>query len=294
MIAGTVLIFTVRVLAPALPPFVGPPDIRELKSLNLPVYSMLRLSNTDGALQVYTYPEDSARGIEIEADIKVYLARDADRNEVERFIDGLVEVHGTNELLEIIAEPSPRPPFIDMQVDFTIYVPRGTDIEALGANGNIRVAEGCGQVTIRGGNSDIEILRPEGAVVAQNTNGRIRVIGAASTATIDSVNGSITAAMRGGELKATSLNGNIVARVAEASVRSCYLESENGGITVVLAEDSSVTIEATTDRGFIRSDFTFDGNTGVLESKQLIGTLGDGATKLTVETLNGNIWVAKG
>ncbi len=294
MIAGTVLLFTVRVLAPALPPFVGPPDIRESKSLKLPVYSMLRLSNVDGSLQVYTHPEDSGLGIEIEADIMVYLARDADRSEVERFIDGLVEARGSGDLLEVIAEPSPRPPSIDMQVDFTIYVPRGTDVEALGANGNVRIAEGCGNVTIRGVNSDIEILQPEGAVVAQNTNGRIRVMGAASTAKIDSINGSIIAAMRGGELEATSLNGNILARVEENSVRRCDLESENGGITVVLADDSSATVEATTDRGFIRSDFAFGGSTGVLESKQLNGTLGEGGTKLTIETLNGNIWVAKG
>lgn len=294
LVAGAVLLFTVRLVAPLLPPVVGPPDLRDSRSFKLPESNMLRLSNADGSVRIRTHPDESVREIDVRADIKAYFRAGFEEPEALAYLASLVEAHSTPEVLDLVTEPLERPFDMDVRVDYTIVVPRDTDIDVLGSNGNIWISKGCGSVTVRGGNSDIEIIKPSGKVVAESTNGRIRVEDAFEDALLETVNGNIYAHMRGGSLHAKSANGSIVARVLGEGVKACDLVSQNGGITIVLQEDCSVVLEVNTGRGVIRSDFWIDGAPGIQSRKHLRGAIGTGYTKLNADTLNGNIWVAKG
>ncbi|HPJ98824.1 MAG TPA: hypothetical protein PKW60_05020 [Candidatus Hydrogenedentes bacterium] len=68
----------------------------------------------------------------------------------------------------------------------------------------------------------------------------------------------------------------------------------NGGITVVLDEQFSGTVDARTTHGGIRSDIPLDTSSGIQRRHHLRGNLGLGHAPLNLQTLNGNIWLARG
>ena len=293
LIAVTVVLFSVHVVAPLLPPVVGPPDFREVRTLNLPVYKHLYVMASDGSVRVKTVPLALADGIEISAEIRIWGRRASENSDYRAYESRLVEALGSQEVLRITSEPLERPPGIDVRIDYTILVPEGTDIDISGTNGNIWISEGCGRVAVNSTNSDIEILGPSGDVVAKNINGRIRIVGARDETTAHTENGNIYAHMRGGTLEASSRNGYIVARLLDPSVTSLHLRAENAGITVVMREDSSATVDASTERGYIRSDFDILNEIDPGNKRHLIGTWGHGDTLLNLKTTNGNIWLAR-
>lgn len=293
LIAATVYVFTVQVVAPVMPPFVGAPDFRESKRLELPAGQRLILENEDGAVLINA-SGDADGAVTIDAEILVYLRDGGDEASARAYAAGLVHAVAADGAIAIVTEPAGRPETLDLRVNYTIQVPRGTDVEVRGANGNVKIGEGCGQVAVYGGNRDIEILRPAGAVVAQSTNGRIRVVDADDGARLDTDNGDIYANVRAGTLEATSVNGHIIARLLEDRVGRCDLTTQNGSVSVLFAGMPSAVVEAQTDRGIIKSDFPMGGqDAGVMRQKRVAGVLGDGAAELTATTLNGNIWLGR-
>lgn len=293
MLAAAVLVFTVEILAPRLPPYAGPPDLRTTRSLTLPSAQTLLLDNADGAIRVVTV--EAASEISVDVEIKMYALNDsADLATLRRYMESLVEARSAPGRLEITTEPLERPRAIALQVEYRVRVPQGTNIDIIGSNGNIWVAEGCGQVSVHSGNADIEILGPRGAVIARSINGRIRVIDAQSSTTLQTVNGNILARLLDGVLEASSTNGAITTHVLDPRVSGCVLNSENGAIKVILADDISFTIDASAQRGTVRSDFPVERAAGARRTKSLRGKFGDGETKLNLSTGNGNIWLARG
>ncbi len=196
--------------------------------------------------------------------------------------------------LRLTTEPLERPGTLALQVEYTVQVPLGTNIDITGSNGNIWVAEGCGRVAVHSRNADIEILEPRGTVIARSTNGRISVFDARQSTTLQTVNGNIVAELLDGVLEASSTNGSITTRVLDARVSGCVLNTENGAIKVELGEGVSFTVDASAERGSVRSDFTVDRAGGPRRTRSLQGSVGDGKTKLNLTTGNGSIWLARG
>jgi DUF4097 and DUF4098 domain-containing protein YvlB len=291
LIAGAVLCFSIGVLASNLPRVVGGPNVRDSRELRLPSARALYLVNDDGSAQVYTHDVDE---ITVQASIKVYNLAGVEDSVLQGFVKSLVAVDALGDTLRIVTEPDERPDNIDVRVDYIIQVPVGADIDIEGSNGNVWIAKSCGRVTVRGRNTDIEIAGAQGPVDAQSTNGRIRVLDAPEGARIKTVNGNIYAHMLGGSLEAATTNGAIVARVLDPSVSGCTLSSQNGGITVVMTENCTATVDAITDRGVVKSDLPVDATAGMQKNRHLKGTIGTGHTVLMMDTLNGNIWITKG
>jgi DUF4097 and DUF4098 domain-containing protein YvlB len=174
-----------------------------------------------------------------------------------------------------------------------IYVPKKTAIHIDGANGNVFIGSGCGDVNIEGNNTDIEITEPLGRVDAKVANGRIRVTDAVEPAVLETVNGSVYVYMRGGSLRASTANGNIYAYLTDPDVSACDLTAMNGGITLAMAENCSAEVNATTGGGTVRSDLLFTQVQGVQRRQALHGTIGDGRTRLTMNSLNGDIMITR-
>ena len=291
LIAAVVLCFSIGVLASNLPRVVGGPDVHETRDLRLPSARGLHLINEDGSTQIYTHPVDE---ITVQASIMVYNRAHVDDTVLQNFVKSLVTVNPLGDSLRIVTEPDERPDNIDLRVDYVIKAPPGTDITVESSNGNVWIAKSCGSVEVKGRNADIEIAGPQGAVDAQSTNGRIRVLDAPEGARIKTVNGNIYAHMLGGFLEAATTNGAIVARVLDPNVAQCTLSSQNGGITVLVAENCTASVDAVTDRGTVKSDLPLDVTCGMQKNRHLKGTIGAGHTILKIDTLNGNIWIAKG
>lgn len=284
------LAFSIGVLSPVLPPYVGAPEVDRHLRLQWPAKPVVRIENNEGAVTVMA---SERKDIAAEVRILGYERRSGALKDSDAYLATLMRVQEAGEALRVTAEPEERPEGVELLVDLHVAVPSGTNIEIFSSSGNVWVTEGCGSVTVHGRNTDIEIDGPRGDVVANSTNGRIRLVGAANDANVETVNGNVYAHMKGGSLQASTMNGAIVARVLGPEVRYCQLNAQNGGITLVLNSECAAFVEAKTGRGIIRSDFPVDTTHGVHHSRHLEGHIGPGRMYLSMETLNGNVWIAR-
>lgn len=291
-IAVAIQSFTVGVLAPRLPREVCRPGVRDTRSITVPKVRTVAILNEDGAINVSTHPRD-VDAIEIKADIRVYTQNSEQRLLAEQYLDSLIQVEQDNDMLRVISEPAERPDGLDLRVDYKVVVPEGTHMNITGNFGNVLVSRGCGHISVLGNNTDIDIEEPVGNVTAKSTNGRIRVYDAAGDTRLETVNGSIYANMRGGSLNAATTNGHVYVTLLEPDVTSCDLTVTNGGITLVTVDGISAEITAATGRGTIRSDLEFQEEEGVQRLRELHGVLGDGKTRLSLQSLNGDIWITR-
>lgn len=295
-IAAAIQGFTIWSLSTNLPRAVGRPDLVDMRTLSLPAARHLRITNENGTVQVQAV---SVAEITVEVSLRAYTRDDVPEHQVRQYLASLVRVHASAQALDIITEPDDRPEHmetaehVDIRADYTVMVPEGTDIDVVGSNGNVWIAKGCGQVTVHGRNSDIEIVAPRGPVVADSTNGRIRVVDAPEGADIKTVNGNIYTHMLGGSLDAVTTNGAIVARMLDPRIKACNLVSQNGSITLIMSDGCSAAIDAVTERGNVKSDFQETTANGGSRKRRLHGAVGSGNTKVQIESLNGNIWVAR-
>lgn len=289
-IAAAVQCFTVGVLAPRLPPVIGRPAAEEVRTLAVPGAALVRLSNQDGFVRVRTYAGDQ---VHVEAEARAYTREAKADTVAQDYVASLVAVEAGPDVVAIVSEPEERPDALDVRIDYSLLVPTGTDINIEGANGNVWVSKGCGRVTVRGRNTDIEIVGPGGPVTARSTNGRIRVLDAQADTDLETVNGNIYGHMRGGALRAVTTNGAIVAHRYQPHSGPFELRSQNGGVTLVMTQDCSGEVDASTGRGRIKCDFPVDCSAGSRKRRRLHGTIGSGHTRLVMDTLNGNIWIAR-
>lgn len=291
-IAAAIQSFTVGVLAPRLPREVCRPGVRDTRSMTLPKVRTLGITNADGAISISTHPRD-VDAIEISADIRVYTQNAEQKLLAEEYLASLIQVEQEDNLLRVVSEPQERPDGLDLRVDYKVMVPEGTHINVTGTFGNVWISRGCGDISVVGNNTDIDIQEPIGKVAAKSTNGRIRVYDAAGETRLETVNGSIFANMRGGDLHAATTNGHVYATLLEPDVESCDLTVTNGGITLVMAEGFSAAIAAVTGRGTIQSDLEFQEEEGTQRLRELRGILGDGKTRLSLQSLNGDISITR-
>ena len=288
-IAAAVQCFMIGILAPQLPQEVLTPELRDIRTLTLAAAPLVRLDNADGGLTVSTHEQDE---ILVTADIRAY-GSSSQKAVAEEYLATLLEIENTEKALQIITEPEKRPEVVDLRVDYALTVPRGTGLEVVCTNGNVWVGAGCGRVTVEGNNTDIEITEPHGAVVAKSTIGRIRVHNAVENTWAETVNGSVYADMKGGTLRASTTNGHIYASLLDPGVRWCDLTAVNGNITLVMAEDCSAEVNATAHRGVVSSDIVLDQLEGERRRRELHTRIGAGDCKLTMKSLNGDIWITR-
>lgn len=291
VVAAGVLLFAVRVVAPALPRVVGQPAVEETRQFTWPATERFVLVNHDGAVRVWSH---AAHETAITAVVRIHAREGGQDQLASAYAESLFAVTADEHEVKVVTEPGERPDLLEMRVDYDVFVPTGTDVEVISANGNVHVASGCGRVGVQGRNTDIFVRKPGGMVTAQTTNGRINVVDAPEGALLKTVNGNIYAHMLGGKVNADTTNGTIVAHVLDEQVDGAELNSMNGGITLVMAERCSAMVDARTMHGGIRSDFAIDTSSGVQRRHHLRGDIGSGHALVNMQTLNGNIWLARG
>lgn len=123
-------------------------------------------------------------------------------------------------------------------------------------------------------NGDLRVTGVEGGVATSCVNGTIRAEGVAGDVELATVNGAI-------ELDASSLGGG----------NELALESVNGSIEVILPASADASLDAETVNGSIRNDLGLEVRNGRYVGSSMHGTLGSGAGRLSIETVNGPISV---
>ena len=144
----------------------------------------------------------------------------------------------------------------DVEVDFTVRVPKGVRFVGRTVNGGI----------------EAEQLPDEAE--AYTVNGSVRV-------------------SAGGEARAETVNGSIRAAMGRADGHGpLSFKTVNGGITVELPASAAADVHAETVNGSIETDFPLT-VTGRFVGRKIDGTIGAGGRRLELQTVNGSITLRK-
>jgi DUF4097 and DUF4098 domain-containing protein YvlB len=149
----------------------------------------------------------------------------------------------------------------DVEVHFTVKVPRGVGFDPRTVNG------------------DVEVTDLDGDVDASTVNGSIQV----STA---------------GRVEAKTVNGSIRATAGRSDwAADAAFKTVNGSITVTLPASTAASVHAETVNGQIETDFSLTMTGGIKmdhgRMRRLSGTIGGGGHDLELQTVNGSIHLKK-
>jgi DUF4097 and DUF4098 domain-containing protein YvlB len=163
----------------------------------------------------------------------------------------------------------------NVEVKFTVQVPRG-----------VRVAAGTvnGSMTVRGVGAEVRANTVNGSLEVRDANGRV----AAHT-----VNGGINVSTSAGPVDATTVNGSITARMgALSSDGDMKFSTVNGGITVETPSSLDANISISTLTGGISTDFPVQ-ISGRFGPRHAEGTIGRGGRRISMSTVNGSVELRK-
>jgi DUF4097 and DUF4098 domain-containing protein YvlB len=198
--------------------------------------------------------------------------------------------------------------------DLVIRVPAGShveiegvrlDVEVSGVTGSVEVETVEGSITQSGAAGEVSLQSVMGTVEARGSTGRLQA---------ETVNGTVTIRDSSGHVEASTVNGTLA--VTGGSFGRVALESVAGKVTFNsdLAAEARLDIETVSGAvelfvaPGIKAEFsasTFSGNIenelgiGTVEqeqfvpAKELTFTTGDGAVRISLETLSGNIAIRK-
>jgi hypothetical protein len=145
----------------------------------------------------------------------------------------------------------------EVEVTFTVRVPRGVNVNAGTVNGGVDVRGVTGEVHAA------------------------------------SVNGGVDAVSDGGPVTASTVNGSIRASMRSLGSGDLEFTTVNGSITVELPEELHADLRMTTVNGTLSSrDFPMTVS-GRFSPQNLRATIGRGGTRLSFTTVNGNVEIRK-
>jgi len=139
---------------------------------------------------------------------------------------------------------------------------------------------------------DFDVTVPHGIVLSANTvNGSVDAIndGPADATT---VNGSVR--VEGRDVRnAGAVNGSVSVRILDRGRGTLSVHTVNGSIDVALPEGTGVALDAKTLTGGISADGVTVEHPRYGPGAHANATLGDGARRLSLETVNGSITVKR-
>jgi hypothetical protein len=133
------------------------------------------------------------------------------------------------------------------------------------------------------------------AFVPVTVNGEVKATGLDGDVTASTVNGSIRVSTNG-RAEAQTVNGSIEATAGRADwTEDAVFKTVNGSITVTLPASAGAELKAETLNGEIETSFPVTNTTtGRLARRRLSGTIGGGGPSLQMSTVNGSIRLRSG
>lgn len=184
------------------------------------------------------------------------------------------------------------------------------DLRLETVSGSVAVDDSAGVLTVRTTSGDIVVSDHEGALDVETTSGDVSAEGELASARVESVSGDVELEGVRGSVEARSISGSLSVREAEAARLS--LESTSGDVefdgalaggassrignisgdvSVRLVDPSDLRLDLSTLSGDLESDLPL--RDAERERRSLTGTIGAGATTLTVSTTSGDVEVSE-
>lgn len=148
------------------------------------------------------------------------------------------------------------------------------------------------------GKLDVEfhLMVPQTAVLdgIEAVNGPITISNMANVTKASAVNGNVTGSNLRGTVVFSTVNGTAEVDLGALQSESrISLSTVNGRANLVMPSDANATIRADSQNGNIVNDFGLTVNKGQYIGRNLSGTIGNGAAKVTLESVNGNLAIRR-
>lgn len=125
-------------------------------------------------------------------------------------------------------------------------------------------------------------------------NGKLNIEAVKGEVRASSVNGSVTARGLTGDVDLSTVNGSVSSELIDlANSHRVKLSSVNGHVEIAMPKDANAHLSANTVSGSISSDFQLPVHKGFVGS-DLDTTLGSGATRVELSSVNGRIKIHGG
>lgn len=201
-----------------------------------------------------------------------------------------------------------KSPFNNLQVEYTVSIPKKFDLDLHTAGGNIEISDVEGEVIAQtsGGNISLDSAKGnanlrtsggnlhvgdvEGDVDAGTSGGSIDVERVKGTANVHTSGGDIRVREAHGTVSAHTSGGNVSAQLSDQPNSKCALRTSGGNVSVTLADKVAVDVNAHTSGGRIKSDFPGDFNK---QKTKLVAQVNGGGPGLILETSGGNVDIRK-
>ena len=171
-------------------------------------------------------------------------------------------------------------------VAFDVTVPSACVVIADTSNGAITLESTSGTANLETSNGAVDVYDVVGDLLVRTSNGRIDVSRVEGDIRVDTSNGEVWIHRTTGHVDADTSNGSIRFEGTLVGMGNS-LSTGNGSVTVAVAADASIAIEARTSVGSISSRLPLVGDT---EGREWNATLNGPATAgVSIRTTNGSI-----
>jgi DUF4097 and DUF4098 domain-containing protein YvlB len=223
-----------------------------------------------------------------------------------------LELGGTSRRIRVDVETSGNPHSVVS--DLEIHVPAGSRVEVDAMSADIDVLDVTGTVTADTVAGSISVTGSAREVNLESVNGSVDVACACARAHVESVNGSVTVKGARDEVEASTVNGTL--SVLGGAFERAKLETVNGRITFEGELKAHATLDVESVGGSVElrlpaatdADFTINTFSGSIRNawgvsgrsssrytkeQELTFTAGSGGTTVTIQTLSGDVIIAK-
>ncbi len=266
------------------------------RSLDAVADGEIMIYNTSGSIEIVGWSRNSIK-------LEAYLGDDVEELVFER--DG-------DEILIKVKVPNRH--WGDIDADLKIYAPEHSSIEVSGVSADIEVEDIRGELSLETVSGDVEVSGAESDVGAESVSGDIEVSGNGKEADTNAgtVSGDVVLTNLAGNIAGASVSGDV--EIDGGSYREAYVESVSGDLSFFadLQNGGELTMESV--NGTIEVEFsnkvsarfeieTFNGDIDNCFGPQaerssryspgleLSFTVGDGDSEVSIETLNGDVYI---
>lgn len=193
----------------------------------------------------------------------------------------------------------------DLDIQFTIQVPRnynvqlqtaGGDISITAVNGkanggtsggDISLTDIKGAVDLETSGGTIRAQRVEGTVHMETSGGDIRISDVKGDVEVHTSGGDITLTTVEGKVRAETSGGNITMKVKESN-KGIFAETSGGNIDIVLPKTIAANLNASTSGGEVTCDLPIT-MSGKFDESRIRGTINGGGNTIHAHTSGGDI-----
>ncbi|MDX1660456.1 MAG: DUF4097 family beta strand repeat-containing protein [Gemmatimonadota bacterium] len=203
---------------------------------------------------------------------------------------------------------SPRQMKRDVKIDYTVTVPASMDLTVhgmrspvtiRGTRGRVEVHTINGEIDLQGGRERVEVHTVNGPVSISGARGRVEVQGvnqsvrlrdfSGEAVSVNAVNGTVTFEdVDARTVQAVTVNGQIRFQGVIRENGSYEMNAHNGGIEIVIPEETSARIHVSTFKGTLRAGFPVTIEEGP-QGRRFDLTLGSGEARIDLTSFNGTI-----